>query len=644
VSPRAIVLGTAGHVDHGKTALVRSLTGVETDRLREERERGLTIDLGFAPIDLGPGLEAGVVDVPGHEDFLRNMLAGASGVDLLLLVVAADEGPMPQTREHLAIARLLGIERGVVALSKGDRVESEWLRLAQEATIEELAAAGVAPVWPVVPVSAVDGTGLGALREALRAAALEAPPRRRTADLFRLPVDRSFSVRGVGTVVTGTVWSGRIAAGADVRVLPSDRPARVRTLQVHGRERAEAGAGLRCALALAGVGREEVGRGETVVAGPGWRSSRRFGARIAVLPSAPDVLVHAAVLRLYLGTVELRARVLLAGRDEVRPGDEAWGVLDVVAPVVARCGDRFVLRSLSPVATIGGGVVAELEPPRRWRGRQDLWSSLVGGDPAAAEAAAVRLTAGRGLDPADLPLRSGTWRAPDASPPEGAERIGDRLFGLEWRTRARRAALDLLDAAHARRPRLAWEPLETLRARLEREFAPGLCAAALEDLLATGQLERRGAEIRLAGHEARLGPEEHAARGRVLEALREGGLAPPGPAELVSICGGDRGLLNDLLRLLVEEGSVVAVGPDLYLEAEREGELRVAASLVLAAARPAAPSDFAAGTGLSRRQLIPLLEYLDRVGWTRRTGEGRVAGPAVPEPDGSSSGPGDQSR
>lgn len=643
--PRAIVIGTAGHVDHGKTALVRALTGVETDRLREERERGLTIDLGFAPIDLGPGLEAGVVDVPGHEDFLRNMLAGASGVDLLLLVVAADEGPMPQTREHLAIARLLGVERGVVALNKADRVEPEWLRLAQEATLEELAAAGVSPPWPVVVASAASGAGVDALRDALRATALEAPLRRRTEDLFRLPVDRAFSVRGVGTVVTGTVWSGRVAAGAEVRLLPSDRSARVRTLQVHGRERPEAGAGLRCALALAGVAREEVGRGETVVAGPGWRSSRRFGARISVLPGVSRALAHAEVLRVHLGTVERKARVLLTGRGEARPGEDAWAVLDVAAPIVARPGDRFVLRSLTPVETVGGGIVAELEPPRRWRGREGAWSSLVGDDPGAAEAAAVELTAGRGLQAADLALRSGVGRARDGGPPAGAERIGDRLFATGWRERVRSAVLDHLARAHARRPRVGWEPLETLRARLEGEFAPALCEAALEDLVADGRVERRGAELRLAGHEARLGPEERAARGGVLEALREGGLAPPGPTELVATCGGDRALLNDLLRLLVEERSVVAVGPDLYLEAGRERELRIAASRVLTTATPAAPSDFAAGTGLSRRQLIPLLEYLDRIGWTRRTGRGRVAGPAVRDPGGSApSGTADQSR
>jgi selenocysteine-specific elongation factor len=644
MAPRAVVVGTAGHVDHGKTALVRALTGVETDRLREERERGLTIDLGFAPLDLGPGLEAGLVDVPGHEDFLRNMLAGASGVDVLLLVVAADEGPMPQTREHLAIARLLGVECGVVALSKVDRVEPEWLRLAQEATREELAAAGVGSDWPVVGVSAVTGTGLKELRDALRAAAAGAPPRRRTTDLFRLPVDRAFSVRGVGTVVTGTVWSGRVAAGDDVRLLPSDRTARVRTLQVHGRDRPEAGAGLRCALALAGVGREETGRGETVVTGRGWRPSRRLGARVSVLAGVPRALAHATVLRLHLGTQDLRVRVLLSGRDEVRPGEAAWAVLDAAAPVVARCGDRFVLRSLSPVATTGGGIVAELDPPRRWRGREGAWSSLVGAEPGAAEAAAVELAAGRGLDPVDLPLRSGVWRAPDDEPPAGTERIGDLLFAKEWRVRARRTALDLLAAAHARRPRLGWEPLESLRAHLEREFAPPLYEAALGDLVGEGRLERRGPELRLAGHEARLAADERAACGRVLASLRQGGLAPPGPAALAAACGGDRRLLNDLLRLLVEEGSAVAVAPDLYLEVGRERELRAAARRVLEATSPAAPSDFAAETGLSRRQLIPLLEHLDRIGWTRRTGEGRVPGPAATDARDSGSGDADQSR
>jgi selenocysteine-specific elongation factor len=642
VSTRALVIGTAGHVDHGKTALVRALTGIETDRLPEERERGLTIDLGFAPLDLGPKLEVGVVDVPGHEDFLRNMLAGASGVDLLLLVVAADEGPMPQTREHLAIARLLGVRRGVVALTKTDRVDADWLGVAREMTVEELAAAGVEPVWPVIPVSALEGTGLDALRDALRAAA--EPTARDGRDLFRLPVDRSFTVRGVGTVVTGTVWSGRVRRGEEVRLLPSARTARVRTLQVHGRDRTEAGPGLRCALSLVGVSREEVARGETAVSGPGWRASRRVGARIVVLPGAPGPIEHATTLRLHLGTREIRARVLLEDRDSVAAGTEAWGVLDCSTPIVARARDRFVLRSLSPAATVGGGVVAEVDPPRRWRDRLVGWAALVGEDGGAAAVATVRMAGGLGLDPAELPFRTGWWWDPGGEPPVSTASVGGRLFAEPWPERAREAAVAILSASHHRRPRVAWESLETLRAALARTFAPELMDAALAGLVAEGRMERRGAEMRLAGHEARLDEEEALARSRLLTLLRDGGLAPPPPESLAAeACGGDRPLLNDLLRILVEQGAVIALGPDLFLEAACERELRGLAIGVLAAGEPAAPSAFAAATGLSRRQLIPLLEHLDRTGWTRRTGDGRVRGPAALWPGGSAP-PGPQSR
>ncbi len=284
---KGIVLGTAGHVDHGKTALVRALTGVETDRWAEERERGLTIDIGFAPLHVDADLEVGVVDVPGHEDFVKNMLVGSTGIDAVLLVVAADEGPMPQTREHLSIARLLGVRHGIVALNKVDRVEPEWRELARDATLEESGRILGHRDWPVVEVSTLTGEGLTELRAHILDLANELPARPEE-DVFRMPVDRAFSVAGAGTVVTGTTWSGRVTTGDTVRLLPVDLRARVRSLQVHGSDRDSVGPGSRAALALVGVETSRATRGAVVVSGAAWRSHRRFGARIESAPGVPS--------------------------------------------------------------------------------------------------------------------------------------------------------------------------------------------------------------------------------------------------------------------------------------------------------------------------------------------------------------------
>ncbi|NUO38630.1 MAG: selenocysteine-specific translation elongation factor, partial [Gemmatimonadaceae bacterium] len=306
-----MILGTAGHIDHGKTTLVRALTGVDTDRLPEEKRRGITIDLGFAPLTLDGVGTVGVVDVPGHEAFVRTMVAGATGIDLALLVVAADEGVMPQTREHLAILSLLGVQGGVVALTKRDLVDDEWLALVQDdlrATLRPTPLAGAA----IVPVSATTGAGLDALRAALTDAA-GSIPRRATDDLFRLPVDRAFTVRGTGTVVTGTVWSGALARDATVRLLPADRTVRVRGLQAHGRSVDEVSAGDRAAIALAGVEVDDVGRGAILVQGAAWRASRVLRADVALLPDAPRPLGPRSRVRFHLGTSDLSARLVVPG-------------------------------------------------------------------------------------------------------------------------------------------------------------------------------------------------------------------------------------------------------------------------------------------------------------------------------------------
>jgi selenocysteine-specific elongation factor len=628
---RALVVGTAGHVDHGKTSLVRALTGIETDRWKEERERGLTIDLGFAPLSLGDGLEVSVVDVPGHEDFVKNMLAGATGIDLLLLVVAADEGPMPQTREHLAIARILGVADGVVVLTKRDRVDESWLGLCRDAVEEELERVLGHAEWPMLAISSVTGEGLEELRAALteRAAVLGSSER---GDLLRMPVDRSFSVAGAGTVVTGTVWSGTVSVADEVTVLPGRRSARVRSLQVHSTARESVGPRRRCAVSLVGLDPLHAPRGAVVVAGSGWREAVRLGVRLSVLSHSPRRIESGQRVRVYLGTKEVLARVRSRaggrGAEPLEPGAEGWAILELEEALVARALDRFVVRFYSPITTIGGGMVAELDPPVRWLDRTGEWERILrGGDEARLEAA-VGLSAGRGAEADDLPVTTGLspekLRALEGSAELPIVRAGGRWFSAGVAEAARRALLEIVGEFHAARPRAPGVSREAVRSKLTAAFAPELVEHALEGVLSAGLIVATGPELRLSTHDARLTEAEARVRARLLEEIDDGGLEPPMVAELGSRLGVSDELLHDLLRLLTRAGEVESVSPDIYLSARSATRLRDAAARVFEDRLVAAPTDFKRQFGVTRKYLIPLLEHLDRTLVTRRTEEGRV--------------------
>ncbi len=620
----AVIVGTAGHVDHGKSALVKALTGVNPDRLQEERDRGLTIELGFVRLDSAAGPEIGIVDVPGHEDFIRNMLAGATGVDVLLLAVAADEGPMPQTREHLAIASLLGIRHGLVALTKIDRVDEEWADLAARMVRDELDNAGLGADWPVVPVSAVTGAGLEELRTAIRTAA-SAVGTCTADDLFRLPVDRAFIVKGAGTVVTGSVWSGTVRRGDRVRLLPSGDSTRIRAIQVHGEERQQAGTGMRCALSLAGLALNQSARGETVVRDETWTGTHRFGARLRLLSEAGAALEHGDQVRLYHGTKETTARVLLGSQGSMAAGDRGWVVLACADPMVVRARDRFVIRSMSPVRTIGGGVVAYLDPGRRWREQAELWGEIIEGDPQRAEDTVIFLAGGSGVRRADIPLRTGL-PAPSADRLPPTEVPGDLLFAPSAQSAARDRILDVIRRTHSDRPRAAGVSLESVRAAVTTRFASVLVEAELAKLEREGTIVREGPEVRLQEHSVQLTEREAESLDRVAAIIAKAGLAPPPPDRLSELTGIERSLVNDLLKILVASERLIQVNPEIYLSAEAEARLRAGAFKVLECESPVSPAVFGEEFGLSRRLLIPLLEYLDRLDITRRTATGRVRG------------------
>jgi selenocysteine-specific elongation factor len=620
------VIGTAGHVDHGKTTLVKALTGTDTDRWPEEKRRGITIDLGFAAVDLPGGLRASVVDVPGHEDFVRNMVAGATGVDVALLVVAADEGIMPQTLEHLAILEFLAVESGVVALTKADSVDPEWVELVAADITERLARSSIRWEGPV-PVSGTLGTGLDQLRESLAQAA-RLTRTRSAEDLFRMPVDRVFTVAGAGTVVTGTTWSGAVSVGAEVILLPAGVWARVRSVEVHGEARDRAEPGRRTALALAGLDRENAARGTVVVADASWRAGSTMDVIITLLPGVRP-LTQRTPLKVHLGTAEVMARVTPLS-SSIPPGRPSPARLRLAAPAVARWGDRGVLRSGSPVTTIGGCVVVDPWPPARprrpvaavERGEGNVVSRIRAFVGAEDEKSS-------GLPVADLPVRLGLHPAELGQAMEAllgldVLRVGDRLVSRGTGLGRREAGRQALEAFHATHPMEPGMPLERWRKGLG---GSSLARKIEEDLVAEGVAVTEGAFIRLARHRAAVPDALLGVSQAVRSSLSAAGREGRTPEELSSL--GTVAEVQQLLEHLVREGTAVRVGKDRYYAQDELKRLTQQALREISRRGAATPSELRDALGLTRKYLIPFLEWLDSAGLTVRAGDSRRLGPAA---------------
>ena len=614
---RPLVLGTAGHIDHGKTSLVRALTGMDTDRLPDEKRRGITIDLGFASLSLPDGPRISIVDVPGHEAFIRNMVAGATGIDLVMLVIAADEGPMPQTREHLAILELLGIGRGVVALTKIDAVEHDWLELVRDEVRELISPTSLAGA-PIIEVSARTAAGIDDLVEALRAAAATVPSRFDD-DLFRLPIDRVFTVRGTGTIVTGTVWSGSLTRDEHARVLPAGFDARVRGLQQHGVACDRVNAGARAAVALAGVDRDAVTRGDTLLTGDGWSAAGTLTAQLEVLTGAPNPIRPRQRVRVHLGTAEVLARVALLHAD-LAPGDSAIVQLRLERPLVARAGDRFVMRSYSPVQTIGGGVVLEPVAPKRKRLAPDVRAALVSQDRITA---AVTLAGAQGLERRLLPIVTGL--APDAADAalRSCERVtlaGERVVARDLLSHTESAIHDCVARFHQAEPMLDGIEREAVRRKLRQ---PPLFDAALSALLATGRIAATGNSLALPHHTPAVDPDARAAMQRLAHLFEIARLEPPElsslPADLA-----ERPDLPVLLRFLERDGTLLRLSATRLIHARAVSETVTSLRGQLKAGEPLGIAEFKDVLKLTRKHLIPLLEHFDRTGITRRAGESRI--------------------
>jgi selenocysteine-specific elongation factor len=607
---RRFVIGTAGHIDHGKTALVKALTGVDTDRWEEEKRRGITIDLGFAPLVLGPDVDASVVDVPGHEGFVRNMLAGATGIDVALLVVAADEGVMPQTEEHLAIVELLGVQRGIPVITKADTVDAEWLELMREEVGGRLARSRVQWEAPVV-TSAISGIGLHELRAALARLAPRLAERAEH-DLFRLPIDRVFAVAGAGTVVTGSTWSGAVPAGGTVRVLPLEREARVRSVEVHGQPAPRAEPGRRTALALVG---------DVAVTGTGWRATQRLDVELELLPLARKSLAARTRVRVHLGTAAVLARA--APVSDIAPGGRGTARLSLEGPLVARGGDRFVLRSFSPVMTIGGGTVLDPHAPSRLPlPKRQLSATQSAPERLVAWASEAGLA---GLAVGDLAVRLGI--NPQMVTAVIAE-AGKSVLLSQARVVARAAVAaeaerigQMIERTHAEKPLDPGLSLEAARAAMRTPDgeAPPEVADLVIDLgvrkkafeVVGAVLRRQGwAPVIASGVEGRLSGLLVAARWQLPTVAEVERQLPGVPVQAV-------------LAHLARSGGVVQVDRDRYAHPEALEQFRAALEAALVELGSATPSQLRGRLGLTRKYLIPLLEWADRHGITRRTGDSR---------------------
>ncbi|HXT25085.1 MAG TPA: selenocysteine-specific translation elongation factor [Candidatus Eisenbacteria bacterium] len=632
MAAKNIIVGTAGHIDHGKSSLVEALTGTHPDRLEEEKRRGITIDLGFAFLQ-EDGVQFGFVDVPGHERFVGNMLAGAAGVDLVLLVIAADESIKPQTREHFDICRLLGVQRGLVVLTKADLVDREALELAR-LEIEDFLRGSFLAGAPILAVSGKTGAGLAELKKALVEQAqhvLEKDVRRN----FRLPIDRAFSIKGFGTVVTGTLVSGHVAVGDEVELLPSNARLRVRGVQSGGKSSERAEAGQRTAVNLAGVDHHSLRRG-MVLAEPGrYHATRRIDVKLQLLPSARK-LKNRAQVHFHSGSFTTMAGVALFGGTELAGGQEAYAQLKLKQSVLLLPGDRFIIRQSSPLLTIGGGAV--LDPiPRRPRvndpPRQSFLSAVEENDKPEILGQLVE-RALFGLPQKEIAARTG-WT--DSEIRDTVRALAEakqiRLMAGDAPVLYPAAAFDDLlkkiadrvEHFHKQNPLQPGIAREDLRTALARRLRPEIFRAALEELTAQKKLELKGEVVKRAGAQVSLLPEETKAKDQIEAAFASAGLAVPSVKEVLGNLSIEARRSEKLLQLLLRDKVLIRITPELVFHRDALAQLRIKLTSYKKAKgeRMSVPA-FKDLTGITRKYAIPLLEYLDRERVTRRQGDERV--------------------
>ncbi len=579
-----IVLGTAGHVDHGKTALIKALTGVDTDRLKEEKERGITIELGFASLTLPGGQTLGVVDVPGHERFIKNMVSGAAGIDLVVMVIAADEGVMPQTKEHLHICSLLGLKKGLVALTKADLVDEDWRDLVTE-DIRTFLKGTFLEASPIIPVSALTGAGLQDLLHAVHQVASDIEEKG-DAGLFRLPIDRVFSMKGFGTVVTGTLVSGSIRTGEDVTVLPHRISSRIRGMQVHNQSVSLAESGQRTAINLQGIEKATIARGDVLTRPGTLETTRRLDVFFDYLPTNEKKLKHRALVRFHAGASEVMARINFLDRDDIAPGDKAFAQLFLAVPTVVMAGDCFVIRSYSPVTTIGGGAVVDPLSRKHKRYSKQIiheLEQLQHGDDLERIATMIERCSFSGIDLHELVIRTGF--------PQGhvkkrleilfshkqailLDREETRVISFKVYQSLQERLISDIRIFHEKFPLQEGMSREELRTKVGSFVSSRLFNAVMRDLERNGRIVIDLEHLRLPDHRVHLQGEMEDLRQALADSYRNAGLAPPSLREVTEKFSAQKSRVGSVLNVMLKEGSLVKINEDLYFDQAALAKLR----------------------------------------------------------------------
>jgi len=630
---KQLILGTAGHIDHGKTTLIKALTGIDTDRLKEEKARGISIELGFAHLTLPSGQQLGIVDVPGHERFVKNMLAGATGIDMVLLVVAADDSVMPQTEEHLAIVDLLGIKEGVVALTKADLVDEEWLPLVEDEIRKILANTGLKDA-PIVAVSGKTGMGLDKLKETLDEIAQKIQPKRDKSPL-RLPIDRVFSMAGAGTVVTGTMWSGEVKVDDKVHIYPAGKEARVRGIQVHGQRVDKAFAGQRTALNLVGIDKDDIVRGDVVLA-PGFLSpSYMIDAKLKLLDSAPKELKNRARIRLHHGTSEVLGRIILTDREALIPGKTAFVQIRLESPIVPRYNDNFVIRSYSPIQTIGGGHILDSHPAKykaSSKGFAQRCQILSEGNPQAIINLYLKEAKGF-MTKKQLWIRSELEEDQVEqglnslkSSNEVAYITVDKQEGFILKDRLNELVKDLEDYLNSNlkeNPLNPWVSKQIVKSQLFSWMTDKEFETFISYLQQSAKIVVEKAQIAHAKAKAIVNKEDEKLLSFIAERIIDGRYSPPETNLLAKEMGLDLKKVNSLADLLVRQNKLIRVAPNMYFGSELIEQAKEALKRNFTG-KEISPSDTRQLLGTSRKYVIPLLNYFDTVGVTRRVGETRL--------------------
>ena len=632
MSYKGIILGTAGHIDHGKTALIKALTGIDTDRLKEEKERGITIELGFAHFRLSDDLIIGIVDVPGHERFVKNMVAGASGIDLVLMVIAADEGVMPQTEEHLEICELLGIKTGLIAITKIDLVEQDWLELVKE-DISNFTKDTFLKDAPIIPVSSVTGEGLESLKAAIKDIIKDIEIKSDEGP-FRLPVDRVFTIKGFGTVVTGTGISGSIKKGDQVFIYPRGIKTKIRNIQVHGQDVEEIHSGFRTALNLQGVEKDGIERGDVVATPYTLKPSYLLDLEFKYLESAERPLKYKSPVRLHIGTSEVLGHIFFP-KEQIEPGERLCVQIRLSSPIAVLRGDRYVLRSYSPIRTIGGGVVLNPIPKKRKRHKKEHWEELnllsqIGDE----EVIYYHLSKSQnGLTLNDIGLRSGVWanrlesilkRLIDSNKVIFIKELG-RYFSSEVIETLNNKLINILNNYHKNHPLDLGMDKEELKSKSEVYISDNkLFSILLDNLIKKGLIEKEKELLRVKGFSPKLNSSDQRLYDEIEALYREAGFKPPLEKELVKRFNKDSNELRKIIKLLLRRGLIIKIKEGFYIHKSALKELEDKLITFFKTNQEIGVPEFRELTGgISRKYLIPLLEYLDSQKITIRVGDKR---------------------